>query len=93
MYPLAPEDTLEQGCQLSSWRAAALQSLVPTHIPCSFQISQKDLISLDQVCLIRVASKLCRAPALQELSLTPCSRVSVEISLYNVKFKGVVMLF
>ncbi len=26
---------------------------------------------LDQVCLIRVASKLCRAPALLKMSLTP----------------------
>ncbi len=34
-----------RGVKLSSWRAAALQSFVPTHIPCSFQISLKDLIS------------------------------------------------
>uniref|UniRef100_A0A671RP03 Orange domain-containing protein n=1 Tax=Sinocyclocheilus anshuiensis TaxID=1608454 RepID=A0A671RP03_9TELE len=56
------------GVKLSSWRARARQSFVPTHIPCSFQISLKDLISW---CLITVESKLCRAPALQELSLTP----------------------
>ncbi|XP_058600553.1 uncharacterized protein LOC131520378 [Onychostoma macrolepis] len=34
-----------RGVKLSSWRVAALQSFVPTHKACSFQISLKDLIS------------------------------------------------
>ncbi len=66
--------TLKQGCQtqLLEGRSPAefCSNPAPTHKPCSFLISLKDLISWIRLCLIRVGAKLCRAPTLQELSLT-----------------------
>ncbi len=60
---------LDRGVKLGSRRAVALQSLAPTHKPCSFLVSWIR-------CLIRVVSKLCRALALQQLSLThPWTRI------------------
>ncbi len=59
------------GLKLNSCRATALQSLAPNHTCSEVSCNPEDLDWLDQVCLIRVGAKLCRAVALQELSLRP----------------------
>jgi len=69
---LSADLTLQcRGLKLNSWRTTALRSLAPTHTCLEVSIDPEDLDYLDQVCLIRVGAKLCRAMALQELSLRP----------------------
>ncbi len=59
------------GLKLNSWRATALHSLAPIHTRLEVSSDSEELDYLDQVCLNRVGAKLCRAVALQELSLRP----------------------
>ncbi len=56
---------------VSNWRATALQSSAPNHTCLEVSSNPEELDSLDQVCLISVGAKLCRAVALQEWSLRP----------------------
>ncbi len=52
------------GLKLNSRRATALQSLAPNHTCLEVSSDPEDLDYLDQVCLIRVGAKLCKAVAL-----------------------------
>ncbi len=63
------------GLKLDSWRATTLQSLASTSSKSEVSWDTEDLDYLDQVCLIRVGVKLCRAVALQELSLNHRSMI------------------
>ncbi len=49
----------------------ALQSLAPNHTCMEVSSNPEDLDYLDQVCLIRVVAKLCRAVAFQEFWFKP----------------------
>ncbi len=64
-------------------KSTALQNLAPNHTCLGVSSNPEDLDYLDQVCLIRVGAELCKAVALQELSLRPLVYTNVSQSQYK----------
>uniref|UniRef100_A0A8C1NPG8 Regucalcin n=1 Tax=Cyprinus carpio TaxID=7962 RepID=A0A8C1NPG8_CYPCA len=57
--------------------------LAPTHTCLEVSSNPEELDELDQVCLIRVGAKLCRAVALQELSLRPLNYSNLDCAIHT----------